>query len=64
MIFGDVERLLAQLYPYRLPIAIGLVVFLGILVYVARRRHWADVVRRNPRASALVLAATARFEAG
>lgn len=58
MIFGDLERLLAQLYPYRLPIAIGLVVVIGILVYVARRRHWADVVRRHPRASTLVLALT------
>ncbi len=29
MIFGDLERLLAQLYPYRLPIAIGLVIVLA-----------------------------------
>jgi len=57
MIFGDLERLLAQLYPYRLPIAIGLLVALGIIGYVARRRHWADIVRRHPRGSVLVAAA-------
>jgi hypothetical protein len=56
MIFGDIERLLAQLYPYRVPIAIGLVIAVGLLVYVARRRHWSDVVRRHPRASVLVAA--------
>lgn len=56
MILGDIERLLAQLYPYRVPIAIGLVVVIGLLAYVARRRHWSDVVRRHPRASVLVAA--------
>lgn len=56
MIFGDLERLLAQLYPYRVPIAIGLVIVIGVLVYVARRRHWAGVVRRHPRASVLAAA--------
>lgn len=57
MILGDLERLLAQLYPYRLPIAIGLVVALGVIGYVGRKRHWTDVVRRHPRASVLVAAA-------
>lgn len=56
MLFGDLERLLAQLYPYRVPIAIGLVIAAGLLAYVARRRHWSDVVRRHPRASVLVAA--------
>lgn len=54
MILGDLERLLAQLYPVRLPIAIGLMVALGVIGYVARRRHWAHVARRHPRASMLV----------
>lgn len=56
MILGDLERLLAQLYPYRLPLAIGLVVALGVIGYVARRRHWAHVARRHPRASVLAAA--------
>lgn len=56
MILGDLERLLAQLYPYRVPIAIGLVLAVGVIAYVARRRHWTDVVRRHPRASLLVAA--------
>ena len=54
MILGDLERVLAQLYPVRLPIAIGLMVALGVIVVVARRRHWADVARRHSRASMLV----------
>ena len=54
MIFGDLERLLAQLYPYRLPIAIGLVIVLAGLAYLARRRHWGSVVVRHPRASLVV----------
>ncbi len=56
MILGDLERLLAQLYPYRIPIAIGLLVALGVIGYVARRRRWTDVVRRHPRGSVLVAA--------
>jgi len=51
MIFGDLERLLAQLYPFRVPIAIGIGVILLVLAYIARRRHWSDAVRRHPKAS-------------
>jgi len=54
MIFGDLERLLAQLYPYRLPIAIGLVIVLAGLAYLARRRHWGSVAVRHPRASLVI----------
>ena len=54
MIFGDLERVLAQLYPYRVTIAIGLVIGLAGLAFLARRRHWGSVVGRNPRASLLV----------
>ena len=54
MIFGDLERLLAQLYPYRLPIAIGLVIVLAGFAYLARRRHWGSLVVRHPRASLVV----------
>ncbi len=54
MIFGDLERLLAQLYPYRVPIAIGLVIGLAGLAFLARRRHWGSVVVRHPRASLVV----------
>lgn len=56
MILGDLERLLAQLYPLRLPIAIGLAVALVLLAYAASRRHWADAVRRHPKASTAVAA--------
>ncbi len=57
MIFGDLERLLAQLYPYRIPIAIGLAIGLAVLAYVARRRQWGSIVRRHPRPSLLVAVA-------
>ena len=57
MIFGDLERVLAQLYPYRVPIAIGLVIGLAGLAFLARRRHWGSVVGRHPRASLLVAVA-------
>jgi hypothetical protein len=56
MIFGDLERLAAQLYPYRVPIAIGLGVVLLVLAYVARRRHWTEVARRHPRVSVAAVA--------
>lgn len=56
-IFGDIERLVATLYPLRVPIFIGgLLVLVGVLI-VARRRRWDLVVRRHPRVSATVLAA-------
>ena len=46
---GDLERLFAtNLYPLRVPIAIGLVVILVALVVVARRRGWGSIVRRHP----------------
>jgi hypothetical protein len=56
MIFGDLERLAAQLYPNRVPIAIGLGVVLVAIAYVARRRHWTAVARRHPRATVAALA--------
>ena len=46
---GDLERYIAaNLYPNRLPIAIGLLVLLVALVLVARRRGWFAVARRHP----------------
>ena len=57
---GDVERFVAQLWPYRVPIAIALFVAAGILGYVAWRRGWFAVARAHPGttllAGALVLA--------
>ena len=49
MIFGDLERALAQFYPYRVPIAIGLAIGAAALVIVARRRGWLGHLRRHPR---------------
>lgn len=57
-LIGELERLFAtSLYPLRVPIAIGLVVTLVALVWIARRRGWFAAARRHPgRTTALVLA--------
>ena len=52
---GDLERLLAELWPFRIPIAIAIVVLAAIFLYVAWRRDWYRVVRVHPRASAAVV---------
>jgi hypothetical protein len=51
-VLGDAERILAQLYPYRWPIAVVAVVALAVLVRFAVRRGWHKTVRRHPRRSA------------
>ena len=57
--FGDLERFIAtNLYPNRVPIAIGLAVLLVAAILVARRRGWFAAARRHPGRTgvALVLA--------
>jgi hypothetical protein len=56
VIFGDLERLLAQLYPHRIPIAIGIVIGGVALLVAARRRGWSGHLRRHPRASVTIVA--------
>ncbi|TAJ99611.1 MAG: hypothetical protein EPO36_11170 [Chloroflexota bacterium] len=58
---GDIERFIAtNLYPNRVPIAIGLVVVLIAAVLVARRRGWFAAARRHPgRTAAVVVLALA-----
>ena len=54
---GDLERYIAaNLYPNRVPIAIGLLVLLVALVLVARRRGWFAAARRHPGRTSIVLA--------
>jgi hypothetical protein len=48
---GDIERLLAQLWPFRVPIAIGLLVVLVIALFTAYRRGWHRVAARHPRST-------------
>jgi hypothetical protein len=59
-VIGDLERLVAtSLYPLRVPIAIVLILGIGALLILARRRGWFAASRRHPRrfaaASAIVL---------
>lgn len=45
---GDIERAIAtNLYPLRVPIAIGLTIGLAVLVVVAQRRGWLAAARRH-----------------
>ncbi|MFV2062273.1 MAG: DM13 domain-containing protein [Chloroflexota bacterium] len=48
---GDIERLVADLWPFRVPIAIVLIVSLAIFGYIAWRRGWYRVATSRPRLS-------------
>lgn len=54
-IIGDLERLFASLFPYRVPIAIGLAVLAVVFLVLAWRRRWYRVLTEHPRASAAAL---------
>lgn len=58
---GDLERAFAtNLYPLRVPIAIGLLAAFVVAVYVARRRGWFAAARRHPaRTTVLAIAVLA-----
>jgi len=56
-LIGELERFFAtSLYPNRVPIAIGLLVLAGVVLWVARRRRWDLAARRHPRRTAVALA--------
>ena len=56
-LIGDLERFVAtNLYPFRIQIAIALVVGLIGLFVIARRRGWFEAARRHPRRTASVVA--------
>ena len=52
---GDVERLLADLYPYRWLILAGILIVLAAAVAFGYRRGWHDAAMRNWRPVAVVL---------
>ncbi len=56
-LLGDLERALALLYPYRVPIAIGVAIALVGIAALARRRQWHRIIGRHPRASVVVVVA-------
>ena len=56
-IFGDIEELVADLYPYRWPITIGLLLALAASLAFAYRRGWHLVAWRHRLASTVVAAA-------
>ena len=52
-IFGDLERLMADLYEYRVPITVGLVLAAGLALWFAYRMGWHLIVWRHKVASGL-----------
>ena len=52
--FGDLERFLADLYPYRWPIAVGILIVLAATSGFAYRRGWHMAVWRHRRVGAIV----------
>jgi hypothetical protein len=59
-IFGDLERFLSEdLYPYRIPVTLAVVVVIAVLGWVAYRRGWIarlwDGARARPIPSAVAL---------
>lgn len=59
-VIGELERIFAgSIYPNRVAIAIAGVTLLAVLAFLARRRHWDQVVRRHPRASIASVAVAA-----
>lgn len=56
-VIGDLERLFAtSLYPFRVPIAVAIILAGTSLIVLARRRGWTGVARRHPRLTAAVVA--------
>jgi Electron transfer DM13 len=54
-IFGDIERLFAELWPFRVPLAIGAIVVIATVGYIAWRRGWVSVARAHPRTSVVAI---------
>jgi hypothetical protein len=54
---GDIERLFAQLYPNRVPIAIATFVVVLVVAVTAWRRGWHRVARRHPRTTGTLVVA-------
>jgi Electron transfer DM13 len=55
-IFGDIERLAADLYPYRVPISLGALLVLAAIVAVGYRRGWHRTLARHKRATVAAVA--------
>lgn len=53
MFFGDAERLLARLYPYRGVVGIGLVLLVAALTWFAWRQGWHRLAQRQRRRMAI-----------
>jgi hypothetical protein len=56
-IFGDIERFVSELYPYRWPLTFGALIFLAAVIGLGYRRGWHLVILRHKLASGLVAVA-------
>ena len=52
---GDIERFVAQLWPFRVPLAIGLVAMVAVFAFIAWRRGWHRAAMARPRLSIAVV---------
>lgn len=55
-VFGELERLIDDLYPYRVALAIGAALAVAALLWVGYRRGLHRPIRRHPRASVAIAA--------
>lgn len=55
--FGDIERFVSELYPYRWPLTIAALIFLAAVLGLGYRRGWHFVIWRHKLASGLVAVA-------
>jgi hypothetical protein len=52
-VFGEIEEILGELYPYRWPIGIGLVLVATLAAWWGYQRGWHLAIARHPRRSAV-----------
>jgi len=55
-VFGELEGLIDDLYPYRVALAIGALLALAALLWVGYRRGWHLAIRRHGRSSVVIAA--------
>ena len=53
-IFGDIEELVGDLYPYRWPITAGFVIALAAFLLIAYRQRWHLIAWRHKLPSAVI----------
>ncbi len=58
MIYGDIERFLADLYPWRWPIIVGAIIVFAAFLAFAYRKGWHLIIQRHWRLTTAIAAPT------